>query len=102
MGNFAHLHNSFGYFNSSTLFVSSNVSADFISANIEEHVNFNNNFSGEPNVLAKLAPVASHINVQLFRQLGQGFHDQQIFDLIQYGFPLDLDKPNFIQKIIGR
>jgi hypothetical protein len=46
--------------------------------------------------LAKLAPVASHINVHLFRQLGQGFHDQQIFDLIQYGFPLDLDKSNFI------
>jgi hypothetical protein len=25
-----------------------------------------------------------------------GFHDQQIFDLITYGFPLYLDKPNFL------
>jgi hypothetical protein len=36
----------------------------------------------------------------LFRALGKGFHDQQIFDLIQYGFPLDLDKPNFIPNSV--
>jgi hypothetical protein len=32
----------------------------------------------------------------LFRELARGFHDQQIFNLITYGFPPDLDKPNFL------
>jgi hypothetical protein len=36
--------------------------------------------------------VASHINIKLFGELLQGFHDPQILDLIQYGFPRDLDK----------
>jgi hypothetical protein len=43
-----------------------------------------------------VAPVASHINVSLLGELSQGFHDTQILDLIQYGFPLDLDKSSFI------
>jgi hypothetical protein len=37
--------------------------------------------------------------VDLFRELCQGFHDQQIFDLIQYGFPLDLESHSFIQNL---
>jgi hypothetical protein len=49
--------------------------------------------------LAKLAPVASHINVQKFRELGKDFYDQQIFDLLQFGFPLDLDKSNFLPNL---
>jgi hypothetical protein len=40
-------------------------------------------FSGVPNFVAKIAPIASNVNVVLFRELCQGFHDQQIFDLIQ-------------------
>jgi hypothetical protein len=96
MGHVGSLHNTFGYFNHSPLVVSANVPNSSISANILDYVDFNKKFSGAPNFIAKLAPVASHINVQKFRELGQGFHDQQIFDLIQYGFPLDLDKPNFI------
>jgi hypothetical protein len=43
--------------------------------------------------------VASHINIKLFGELLQGFHDPQILDLIQYGFPLDLDKPSFIPNL---
>jgi hypothetical protein len=37
-----------------------------------------------------------HINDNLFRELARGFYYQQIFDLVTYGFPLDLDKPNFL------
>jgi hypothetical protein len=51
------------------------------------------------NFLSKIAPIASHINVQLFRALSQGFHDPQIFDLIQYGFPMDLDKSFFLPNL---
>jgi hypothetical protein len=49
--------------------------------------------------MAKLAPVATHINVQKFRELGKDFYDQQIFDLLQFGFPLDLDKSNFLPNL---
>jgi hypothetical protein len=43
--------------------------------------------------------VASHINITIFGELLQGFYDTQILDLIQYGFPLDLDKPSFIPNL---
>jgi hypothetical protein len=43
--------------------------------------------------------VASHINIKVFGKLHQGFHDPQVFDLIQYGFPLDLDKSSFIPNL---
>jgi hypothetical protein len=50
-------------------------------------------------LLSKIAPVASHLNIKLFGELLQGFHDTQILDLIQYGFPLDLDKSSFIPDL---
>jgi hypothetical protein len=53
-------------------------------------------YSGSPNFISKVAPVASHINFSFLGELSQGFHDTQILDLIQYGFPLDLDKSNFL------
>jgi hypothetical protein len=43
--------------------------------------------------------VASHINFKLLGELSQGFHDPQILDLIQYGFPLDLDKSSFLPNL---
>jgi hypothetical protein len=43
--------------------------------------------------------LASHINIKLFGELLQGFHDTQILDLIQYGFPLDLDKSSFLPNL---
>jgi hypothetical protein len=49
-----------------------------------------------PIFLAKSALIASHINISKFRELTQGFADTQILDLLQYGFPLDLDRHNFI------
>jgi hypothetical protein len=43
--------------------------------------------------------VVSHINIKLFGELLQGFYDTQILDLIQYGFPLDLDKSSFLPNL---
>jgi hypothetical protein len=46
-----------------------------------------------------VAPVASQINIKLLGELSQGFYDTQIFDLFQYGFPLNLDKESFIPNL---
>jgi hypothetical protein len=43
-----------------------------------------------------MASIASDINISKFIELTQGFADTQILDLQQYGFPLDLDRHNFI------
>jgi hypothetical protein len=56
-------------------------------------------YQGIPNFISKLFPVASHINLKLFGELLQGFYDTQILDLIQYGFPLDLDKSSFLPNL---
>jgi hypothetical protein len=56
-------------------------------------------FNGIPNFISKTVPLASHINIKLFGELLQGFYDTQIIDLIQYGFPLDLDKSSFIPNL---
>jgi hypothetical protein len=53
-------------------------------------------YSGLPNFISKVAPVASHLYFQLLGELSQGFHDTQILDLIQYGLPLDLDKSSIL------
>jgi hypothetical protein len=53
-------------------------------------------YTGSPNFISKIAPVASHLNLPLLGELSRGFYDTQILDLIQYGFPLDLDKSSFI------
>jgi hypothetical protein len=100
-GEFSLFHNSFGFVPLSPLIVSQNVSLPPITPTLKAYLALNSKYSGIPNFLAKIAPVASHINIQLFRELGQGFHDQQIFDLIQSGFPLDLDKSNFLPNLAG-
>jgi hypothetical protein len=66
-----------------------------VSSNIHQ---FHHSF-GYLNLSPKIVPIASHIIVQNFRELSQGFHDPQIFDLIQYGFPLDLDKSSFLPNL---
>jgi hypothetical protein len=43
--------------------------------------------------------VASNIKINLLGELSQGFYDTQILDLIQYGFPLDLDKSSFLPNL---
>jgi hypothetical protein len=35
--------------------------------------------------------VASNINIEKFQSLAVGHWDQQIFHLLRYGFPLDVD-----------
>jgi hypothetical protein len=84
------IHNWFGFFNFSPLIISSNVPG------FSSYLSIQNLYSGTYNFISKIAPIASHINVNLFRELGQGFYDQQIFDLIQFCFPLDLEKSTFI------
>jgi hypothetical protein len=71
----------------------------FINSNISSYIQIQNKYTGIPNFLSKIAPVASHINIKLFGELLQGFHDTQILDLIQYGFPLDLEKSSFIPNL---
>jgi hypothetical protein len=46
-----------------------------------------------------VASVASDININLLGELSQGFYDPQILDLIQYGFPLELDKSCFLPNL---
>jgi hypothetical protein len=90
------IHHSFGFLNLTPLTISSNIQGAPIAPTFANYLSVQNLFNGFPNFISKIAPIASHINVNLFRELARGFHDQQIFDLITYGFPLDLDKPNFI------
>jgi hypothetical protein len=94
--NIHHNHHSFGYSNHSPFIISSNILGFPISPTFSNYLAVQSLYNGSPNFISKIAPIASHINVDLFRELGQGFHDQQIFDLIKYGFPLDLDKSSFI------
>jgi hypothetical protein len=89
-------HNSFGFFNFSSLTISYNVPGFPIKPVFSNYLSIQHLYSGTYNFISKIAPIASHINVNLFRELGQGFHDQQIFDLIQFGFLLDLEKSTFL------
>jgi hypothetical protein len=96
--NIHQIHHSFGFLNISPLIISSNVSGFSISPSFNSYLSIQHLYTGVPNFISNIAPIASHINVDLFRELGQGFQDQQIFDLIKYGFSLDLDKSNFISN----
>jgi hypothetical protein len=62
-------------------------------------VSIQHHYKDFPNFLSKTAIIAFHINLKLFRLLCRGFHNPQIFDLIQYGFLLDLEKPSFIPNL---
>jgi hypothetical protein len=70
-----------------------------LTSNINSYVHIQNYFTGTPNFISKVALVASHINFTLLGELSQGFYDTQILDLIQYGFPLNLDKPSFLPHL---
>jgi hypothetical protein len=45
--------------------------------------------------LAKIVTVSTNINLSLLKALSQGFANTQVYDLMQFGFSLDLDKSNF-------
>ena len=48
--------------------------------------------SGVPNFLGQRIPVKSDLNISSWRQHLCNYFDQQMVDLIQYGFPLDFDR----------
>jgi hypothetical protein len=93
------MHHSFGFINVAPLVISQNIPGPPLVPNFHNYLAIQNLYTGSPNFISKIAPIASRINVGLFRELCQGFHDQQIFDLIQFGFPLDLDKSTFFPNL---
>ena len=48
--------------------------------------------SGLPNFLGLRIPVYTQLKVETWRHHLRGYWDQQLIDLIQYGFPLDFDR----------
>ena len=48
--------------------------------------------SGVPNLGGQRIPVKSDLNISSWRQHLCDYFDQQLVDLIQYGFPLDFDR----------
>jgi hypothetical protein len=71
--------------------------------NINHYLNVVSRFSGLTNYMARVGPVTSHLNIGLLSALARGHSDPQIVELLQFGFPLDLDKSKFIpsSKIIN-
>jgi hypothetical protein len=64
-----------------------------ITPNISSYVNIQQYHSNVSTFIAKVAPVASHLNwVSYLKELS----DTLICDLIQYGFSLNLDKSSFL------
>jgi hypothetical protein len=64
--------------------------------NINSYIAMSSFYSGTHNFLARVAPVTSHLNINLLRALSDSHFDPQIIDLLHFGFPLDLEKSNFI------
>ena len=48
--------------------------------------------SGVPNFFGLRIPVSTQLKVEAWRHHLTGYSDQQLIDLIQYGFPLDFDR----------
>ena len=48
--------------------------------------------SGTHNYLKCRIPINSHLNIDRWQYHLQGYWDQQIVDLLHYGFPLDFDR----------
>ena len=51
-----------------------------------------------PNFLGLRIPVATNLNVPAWRKYLCNYFDQQLVDLIQYGFPLDFDRTRKLYK----
>jgi hypothetical protein len=73
------MHNNFGFFPLGPLATSSvGVKAGrAITPNISNYISIQKFYTGVPNFISKIAPIASHINISLFGDLLQGFHDTQ-------------------------
>jgi hypothetical protein len=50
----------------------------------------------QKNYQQKIKTLNTHINVSRFKELATNYFDKQIFDLIEYGFPLDINTKDFI------
>jgi hypothetical protein len=48
------------------------------------------------NFQQKIKSLDTHINVDRLRDLTEHYYDKQVINLIEFGFPLDMDKTNFI------
>ena len=48
--------------------------------------------TGKPNYLAARIPVASQLNIMNWRSYLSNYWDVQLLDLLEYGFPLDVDR----------
>ena len=48
--------------------------------------------TGKPNYLAARIPVASQLNIENWRSYLSNYWDVQLLDLLEYGFPLDVDR----------
>jgi hypothetical protein len=62
-------HNSFGFFNFSPLIISSNVPGFSIQPVFSSYLSVQHLYTGTYNFISKIVPIASHINVNLFREI---------------------------------
>ena len=53
--------------------------------------------SAVPNFMGARIPVASQLNINTWKSYLTGYWDNQIVDLLQYGFPLDFDRSPLLQ-----
>ena len=55
--------------------------------------------SGLPNFLKSRIPVNTNLNIKNWRSYLKNYWDQQLPDLLQYGFPLDFDRNCQLQRV---
>ena len=53
-----------------------------------------------PNVLGLRIPVDTNLNVPAWRKYLCNYFDQQLVDLIEYGFPLDFDRTRKLESTL--
>ena len=56
--------------------------------------------SGKPNFMGARIPLASQFNINAWKFYLAQYWDNQIVDLLQYGFPLDFDRSGLLQKYL--
>ena len=57
--------------------------------------------TGKPNFLGARIPVTSQLNVDKWEELLQGYWDQQLLQLLRFGFPLDFNRSCPLQNEEG-
>ena len=77
-----------------TLYKGTPVYWDCIPDDLQAHQFIKN--TGKPNFLATRIPVCSQLNIDKWRAYLAQYWDQQLPDLLEYGFPLDASRENEI------